>query len=324
MPPDQNAEALRDRFVESQQRLLAHYGVDATSRFVQVNDPAMRVHVLEAGQGDPVVILHGGDGEAVDWAPLVKELQGRAHLYAVDRPGFGLTGPFDYRRVDLRRHAADFVVSVLDALGLESATLVGGSMGGFFSLAAALDHPSRVPALVLVGYPAALTKSAPFGLRLMAAVTPLGRTIMHSTGKSVDRLKAQYRKLFHTDPDALPDLYFEARLAGIRLPGVQDTWAVLLHRLGGFGGYRGAVYLGDEVAGLSQPTLMIWGEHDMAPSAAGVAAAARMPDAEFVSLEGVGHFPFLQAPERTARLITTFLDRTRRSGPDTSARVSRG
>jgi len=309
-PTEQAAGSPRDSFAHHQGRLLEHYGVDAMSRSMEIMEPAMRVHLLEAGHGEPMIVLHGGDGEAVDWAPLLAAMQDRVHLYAVDRPGFGLSDPFDYRDVDLRRHAGDFVVSVLDALGLESATLVGGSLGGFFALATALDHPARVRAVVLVGYPAGLVNTAPLGQRVMAAVPPLARRVLQSAGADPDRVRAQYRRMFHLDPDTLPQVYFETRAAGMQIPGSLDTFAVLLHRLGRFRGYRREVYLGHDVARLSQPTLIIWGEHDMAPAAAGRAAAARMPHAEFVSLEGVGHFAFLQAPQHTAELITTFLDRT--------------
>lgn len=309
MSVDRLSAVQRDTFAALQQKVLSYYRVDAESRFLKLAEPAITAHVLEAGAGEPMLILHGGDGEAVDWSPLLRELQGQAHLFAVDRPGFGLTDRFDYRQVDLRLHAGEFVVAVLDALGLESATVVGGSMGGFFSLAAALDHPTRVRALVLVGYPAGLTRSAPLGLRAMAAIPPLGRLIMHSLGARTDKLKSQYRQMFHTDPAMLPELYFETRLAGLRLPGAQDTWALLLHRLGGIRGIRREAYLGDELSRLRQPTLLIWGEQDLAPTATGEAAAATIPNATFVSLEGVGHFPFLHAPDRTAALIMEFLHR---------------
>ncbi len=128
------------RFVEVQRQLLDYYGVRAESRFVSLREPAMRAHVLEAGDGEPLVILHGGDGQAVDWAPLMAPLQHHFHVYAADRPGFGLSDPFDYRRTDLRDHAARFVRSLLDTLGIETATLVGGSLGGSFALAAAVGQ----------------------------------------------------------------------------------------------------------------------------------------------------------------------------------------
>ena len=307
-PADQAAGALRESFVQHQQRLLEHYRVDAVSRFVEIAAPPMRVHVLDAGQGEPVVVLHGGDGEAVDWAPLMAVLQDRVRLFAVDRPGFGLTDGFDYRDIDLRRHAGDFVVSTLDALGLEAATLMGGSMGGFFALAAALDHPARVRALVLVGYPAGLVRAAPLGQRVLAAFPPLTRRVLRADAKDVQALRARYQKVFHLDADSVPPMYFETRAAGMRLPGSVEAFASSLHRLAGLRGYRRDAFLGNDAARVSQPTLIIWGQHDMAAAATGRAAAQQMPNATFVSLDGIGHFPFAQDPDRTAELITEFLD----------------
>ena len=152
------ASEARKRFTEFQQRMLDHYGIRASDRYLDLAKPQMRVHLLEAGTGEPALIFHGGDGEAVDWAPLIGRIQDRVHMFAVDRPGFGLSDPFDYRRVDLRKHAAEFVSSVLDALGLKSATLIGGSMGGLFALSTALAHPDRVRNLILVGTPVGILK----------------------------------------------------------------------------------------------------------------------------------------------------------------------
>lgn len=299
-------ERARREFAELQDQLLTHYGVDAESRFVELTEPVMRAHVLEAGRGQPVVVLHGGDGEAVDWAPMLGVLQHDLHLHAVDRPGFGLSDPFDYRHVDLRAHAGDFTTSLLDALGLERATLVGGSMGGFFALATALDHPDRVEKLVLVGMPLGLSRSAPLPLRIICGVPGLASLSVRSWNNLEGQHK-QYRTMFHVDPDTVPELYFRTRLAGQSIPGSAATWARLLRRIGGLGGIRRQVYLGDAVSRLEPPALIIWGEHDMAPARDGEAAADRMPMGRFVHLDGVGHFPFLECPDVTADLILRFL-----------------
>jgi pimeloyl-ACP methyl ester carboxylesterase len=293
-------------FMELQRKLLASYGVRASSRFVDLARPAMRAHVLEAGDGEPVVLLHGGDGEAVNWAPLMAPLQAHAHIYAVDRPGCGLSDAFDYRTTDLREHAADFVASLLDALGLETVTLVGGSMGGFFALAATLARPERVHNLILVGYPAGATWEVSEGVRMICGTPGMAEEFM----KGRDTLEAQqtqYREMFHVDPATVPELYFETRIAGLRLPSEQGTWATLLPRLATLEGIRPEVYLGDELPRISAATLVLWGEHDMAPPEVGRAVADRIPRARFVYLPGVGHFPFLEAPERTAELISSFI-----------------
>jgi pimeloyl-ACP methyl ester carboxylesterase len=293
-------------FARLQDELLSHYGVRATSRFVGLREPAMRAHVLEAGEGEPAVFLHGGDGEAVNWAPLMAELQRDLHLYGVDRPGFGLSDPFDYRHVDLRHHAGDFVTSLLDALGLESAIVMGGSMGGFFALVTALDHPERVRRLVLVGMPAGFTPDLPLPLRIIFGLPVLPRLLMRRAA-TMEGQRRQYRQMFNVDPDTVPELYFRTRIAGVERPGAQATWVTLLRRLTGPRGYRPGMYVGDELPHIKQPTLVIFGDGDMVPAEAGREATERIPNGTFAHLEDVGHFPFLEAPLETARLIRNFV-----------------
>lgn len=292
------------RFIALQDQLLDYYGVKATSRFVQLARPAMRAHVLEAGEGEPILLVHGGDGEAANWAPLLAPLQQHAHVYAVDRPGFGLSDAFDYRTVDLRAHAADFMESLLDALGLESATLAGGSMGGFFALNAAIAHPERVRRVALIGYAAGTTRDIG-GLAIICG-TPGAAEAFMAGRDTMEAQISQYRDMFHTDPAVVPSLFFETRIAGLRLPAEQGTWATLLPRLGTLDGLRPEVYLGDELASIGAPTLVVWGEHDLTAAAAGEDVAARIPRGQFAYLKGIGHFPFLEAPLATADLILDF------------------
>jgi len=296
----------RKAFAERQEALLRLYDLPAESRYVELERPQMRAHLLEAGDGEPLVLIHGGDGEGSLWTPLMAELADDFHLYALDRPGCGLSDPFDYRRADLREHAGDFVTSTLDALGLESATLVACSMGGFFALAAALDHPERVRRLVFVGMPVGLFSTVPLPLRLIGGVPGLSHRFMRSRG-SLDAQRAQYRRMFKTDPDTIPTPYLEARVAGVSIPATQDTWAVLLRRLAGLRGLRAGMYLGEELAAVRAPTLVLWGEHDMAPPEEGRRETARIAGSQFVVMEGLGHHPFLEAPAETSRLIRAFL-----------------
>lgn len=295
-----------ERFIELQRKSLALHGVKAESRYIDLAKPRMRAHLLEAGSGEPVVLLHGGDGEAVNWAPMMAPLQAHARLYAVDRPGFGLSDAFDYRGVNLRTHAEDFVISVLDALELRSATLVGSSMGGFFALAAALARQERARKLVLVGYAVGAVRSLPLSLRIICGIPGLSRRFMKGR-PTMEAQRKQYREMFHVDLEKVPDLYFETRIAGIQLPSEQGTWAELLPRVANLWGIRREVFLGDELPQLQVPSLMIMGDHDMAPVEAGRAVMARIPGGRFEYLPGVAHFPYFEAPQRTAELIAAFL-----------------
>jgi pimeloyl-ACP methyl ester carboxylesterase len=234
-------------------------------------------------------------------------LQDHVHVYAVDRPGCGLTDAFDYRTVDLRRHASDVVESLLDALDLETATLVGGSMGGFFTLAGALDCPKRVNGIVLVGYPVGISTWIPLPLRIICGVPGMASLFMKGR-PTVEAQKKQYSRMFNTNPAVVNDLYFQTRVAGIELPSARGTWATLLPRVGRLTGLRPEVYLGAELHRITVPALVLWGDGDFAPADVGRAATAMMRHGRFVHLPGVGHFPFLEATARTCDLIAEFVN----------------
>jgi pimeloyl-ACP methyl ester carboxylesterase len=297
------------RFVDLQQRVLDYYQVNARSRFLDLVRPAMRVHVLEAGAGEPVVLIHGGDGEAVNWAPLMAPLQREVHVYAVDRPGFGLTDAFDCSTVDIRSHAAEFVGSLLDGLGLESATLIGGSMGGFFVLAAALAHPTRVRRIILSGVALGTTWDMGEMMKKICSSPESAREFMQGRD-NMDVQKSQYRDMFQVDPGIVPDVYYESRIAGLRLPSEQGTWATLLVRVGDATGTRPEVYLLDELSQVEAPTLILWGDHDMAPPEVGQVVAEVMPNGRFLRMIGGGHFPHLEAPELMTKAIVEFMHST--------------
>lgn len=126
------------------------------------------LQVLEAGVGQPVVLVHGTGACGLVWLPLIEQL-GDCRLLAVDRPGYGLSEPVDYRRSNPRRTAVNVLVGLLDALGLDRVDLVANSAGGLWCLWLALDRDERVRRVVLAGAtPMVPGTTAPLVLRLMA------------------------------------------------------------------------------------------------------------------------------------------------------------
>src|SRR5215211_5249583 len=73
------------------------------------------------------------------------------HVVLPDRPGCGLSYRIDYRSVDYRRAAADWVLDLVESTEAERIDLVGNFMGGYFAMAFAIAHPERVRRLVLLG-----------------------------------------------------------------------------------------------------------------------------------------------------------------------------
>src|SRR4051812_38160683 len=143
----------REAFVDAERRLFAFYGLGCESRSLALDDPALSIAVRESGAGDPVVLIHGSGMSGATWAPVMAHLRDCRSI-AIDLPGFGLSDPQSYSGRSLRAHATAQVTSVLDALQLERAALVGTSLGGMWALCMAVDAPERVRAVVSIGMPA--------------------------------------------------------------------------------------------------------------------------------------------------------------------------
>src|SRR5215218_8892303 len=103
------------------QRMLRACGTHG--RFVTLST-GRRVHVVEAGDGAPVVHLHGNNTSALSHLMLLEHAPA-VRSYLIDRPGMGLSDPSDFPRGKFRDFAVRFVDGVLDALQLENAVLAG-------------------------------------------------------------------------------------------------------------------------------------------------------------------------------------------------------
>ena len=121
---------------------------DAFSRHQTVAVGAVETHVAEAGDGPPVVLLHGNPDTHTVWSSVVTRLAARHRCIAPDLPGFGQTrAPADF---DLSlEHQAVYVGALLDALGLDRVHLVVHDVGGPYGLAFAAVHPQRLRSLTI-------------------------------------------------------------------------------------------------------------------------------------------------------------------------------
>ena len=120
----------------------------STSRTIKTRD--WNLQYYEAGEGHPVILLHGSGPGATGWSNFSGNIEALARQFrvlAVDMPGWGLSDACTVDRLDHVEAAIQF----MDALGIEKAHLVGNSFGGGIGLRIATKHPDRVGKLVLMG-----------------------------------------------------------------------------------------------------------------------------------------------------------------------------
>ena len=296
----------------AESELWHDYSLNVIERFIEIDDPRLRVRMLECGNpsGEPLVFVQGGLGEALGWAALISRLSDFRCL-TLDRPGGGLSDGIDFLEVDVRKLAVNVLQSILEAADLGSATFVANSMGGWWTFQLAMREPTRVSRMVMLGCPAVLLNtSAPFPMRLMS-VPVLGRALVKlmSPG-STSKARDLPRVLGHPSEVGQRWSLVEAE-AWYRfgnLPNVQRSWRTLLRRfLTLTGPNRDMRITADELRRVRQPTLFIWGKDDPFGSLdAGRRATDLMPDAR-LEVVGVGHLPWWDEAEECARLVREFV-----------------
>ena len=118
-----------------------------TVRSPSMNDASLRIGYREAGSGPTILALHGVGSSSLSFAPQVKALSARFRVIAWDAPGYG--GSDDFVGEPTAGIYADFAVGLLDALQIDTANVVGHSMGGLITTALVARHPARIQRIVL-------------------------------------------------------------------------------------------------------------------------------------------------------------------------------
>ena len=291
-----------DEVFAAHARVLSESG--AVSRYVDVS-PGQRMHVIDSGDGSPLVLLHGSGPTALQFLPLLGQLQG-VRAMAADRPGFGLSDPAE-TQPDRRDAAVSCVTAILDALGLRATALLGNSMGGTWALWFALAHPERVSSLVLLGAPPLMPGTRVPPPMLAVATPPSGppSPMPPPSRESVVQGMSVFgeAETISQYPDQI-DAMIAAGLDDTGLGARLDELRAVIAPTG----WQPALAMGvEELRRLTVPTLLIWGDHDPL-GGADVAqdAATAIPDAR-LELLPAGHGPWLGHPDRVARLVSDFV-----------------
>jgi pimeloyl-ACP methyl ester carboxylesterase len=231
------------------------------------------VTVTQRGQGRPVLLLHGGAGldSVAGFAAL---LAGRlpAQVLTPVHPGFG--GTPRPAALDSPRKLGELYRNLLGQLGLTGVTMVGSSVGGWIAVEAALAAPDRFARLILLD-----------AVGLDSAGHPVADYFSMTLDQVFD-VSFAHPDRYRIDLATLTDEQ-RAVAAGNRAA------------LEVYGGRSMAdPGLAARLAGITMPTLVVWGEADrMVTPAYGQEFAAAIPGATFRVLPGAGHLPQIEAPE---------------------------
>jgi pimeloyl-ACP methyl ester carboxylesterase len=235
-------------------------------------------YFVDEGRGDPIVLLHAFPLDGSMWDAERAELAKSHRVIVPDLRGFGRSGQAP-PPVSLDEHADD-VARMLDSVGVERATVVGLSMGGYIAFALARRHPQRLSRLILAD-----TRSQPDSAE--------GRRGRDENIALVDRegVAPLVERLL---PKLLSANASPAVVAQIRALGSRQTAAGLKSALAAMRDRPDATPL---LASITVPTTVIVGELDaISPPAEARAMAAALPAGQLVVIDGAGHLANLESP----------------------------
>ncbi len=267
-----------------------------------------RVVYRTVGSGPPVVLVHGMINSSRHWEAVATRLAGSHRVIAPDLIGHGdsATPRGDY---SLGAHAAS-IRDLLSTLGVESATIVGHSLGGGVAMQFFYQFPQRTDRLVLIssgglGYEvspllrgAALPGSAAL-LRLatqrqvVGAIAAAGAKLRAGGNKTGVYLQAVARALGPLAEEGSRQAFLQTLRAVIDVHGQKVSARDRLYLLG------------------DMSTLIVWGERDRTiPIKHGIEADRAIPNCRFETLPRAAHFPNLEDPEGLAEVLRDFIAAT--------------
>jgi len=277
-------------------------GID--ERLVRAGDIQFR-YLTNAKRGGPtrreapILFLHGYPTWAEVWLPLVSKLGERYPWIAPDLPCHNRSAAFsgDDRSVSAYRRA---MRSFFDAMRLEKAILIGSSLGGTLGIMLALDRPEQVHRLIVLDA-AGLTPTMPKKTVRLYAPFVLPAYLRHPRARDVRRLLE--RAVFH-DPRYADDAWVNT---------IVEQWKPRSRRAAfiatGNALRRPDASVAADLERVRVRTLVVWGREDpQFDWQIGEAAARRIPGAKFAAIEDCGHFPMVEKPTETAKIVSDFLE----------------
>lgn len=274
--------------------VLAHKHPDiGPRRTVRVSD--LNIHLIEAGSGPALVLIHGGQGWAYTWRHQIEPLAGAGYrIMAPDLPGSGYS--------DLRGHEtsikalSEFLGDLLDTQNIEQAAFVASSAGGLPALDFAIRHQERVTALVLAST-CGVPHTEPFLWRLLRWPL-LGEVIglFVTPGMVRDNLRqAVY------DDSLITDDVVSAYREPLRRPGAWRANLKLERN------WRPA-WVEANLERITAPTLVVWGEDDpWHPLSMAHEFGQRIAGTKVETLPECGHLPHEERPDDFNRVVLEFL-----------------
>jgi pimeloyl-ACP methyl ester carboxylesterase len=258
----------------------------------------IKTSYLEAGSGEPVIMLHGsgpGVSGLANWQHNIPALAQRFHVLAPDIVGFGATERPDDIIYSLRTWT-DHVWAFLDAHDIGKTAIVGNSLGGRIALQMATDRPDRITKMVLMGAPGV-------GMTLTD-----GLIALRGYEPSREAMRDLLRAYFAVNPAMITDDLVETRYAASIADGAYEAYRTMFYDPRHAGSELGITE--DEVRAIATPTLLVHGREDkVVPVQVSMTMLGLLPNADLHVFSACGHWNQIERADEFSVLIADYLGR---------------
>jgi pimeloyl-ACP methyl ester carboxylesterase len=274
------------------------------------------VHYIDfGGEGNPLVMVHGLGGSALNWAAVGPELSKQYHAVAIDLAGFGQTPLF--RRSATLGANANLVHRFAEQVFGDPVILIGNSMGGHIGILEAGDHPASVRALILVdpavpGLRAIRPQAGLLGVTAAISIPGLAEIVVDRRVRRLgaERLVQETISMVAADPTRIDPALMEAHVLLTRERGNlgRQNSRAFLQATRSLGLRMADPRFWIKVRKVKAPTLVVHGALDrLIPVSAVRDLVRRRPDWTLEVLEGVGHVPMMETPDLFLRVVNQWM-----------------
>jgi pimeloyl-ACP methyl ester carboxylesterase len=266
-----------------------------------------RTRVIEAGDGEPLVLIHGVGGHAEAYAKNVLRLGERYRAMSIDLVWHGCSSKPPFAE-PLPTYARQFV-DLLDSQGYERAHVEGESLGGWVAMWLALHHPDRVGKIVLntaAGIrwsPGSVEERPQEGRELLR-----DRSLAAIENPTEETIRKRMEWLF-ASPDRVTDELVELRLALYRDPKTRESLRSVFENSFGLGVSPQYVIPEERLADVRAETLVLWSHKNPGHGPdVGERLASVIPGAKYYCVNDAAHWPQWEQPEEHDRVVMAFLE----------------
>lgn len=259
-------------------------------KFVIIN--RNKIRYLEDGQSDRnLILMHGLGGYAERWSNLIPLLGKKFHIFAPDLIGYGQS---DKPSIDYTPELfVKFVFDFMETLGIMKTCMIGTSLGGQIVAECAATQSPTIERIVLISPAGIMRKSTPtLDAYTMAALYP--------TKESV---KTAYQMMVGPDKQ-VSEISIERFVNNMSKPNAKMVFLSTLL------GLKNAPDISEKLKLINIPSLVIWGEEDnLIPFEYAQQFVSLINDCKLIPMEGCGHSPYVEDPEKLSQLVIKFLSK---------------